>query len=91
MTDTAIETVVSGVRVDAKRLNLAMAAADMRTDEELARRSGVTTQTLRNIRRDGTCSLRVLGDLARACAINPIDLLITPGFPDPKVPALAMS
>ncbi len=78
-----------GVRVDEKRLNIAMAAAGVRTDEALAELAGVTGQTIRNIRASGTCSLRVLGGLATAVDCNPIDLLVTPGFPDPKLDALA--
>ncbi len=77
------------IRVDARRLDIAMALAGMRTDESLAESSGVTSQTLRNIRASGTCSLRVLARLASSLNCNPIDLLITPGYPDPKLGALA--
>lgn len=77
------------VKVDSRRLDIAMALAGMRTDEALADASGITRQTIGNIRNSGSCSLRVLSRLASSLECNPIDLLITPGYPDPKLGALA--
>ncbi len=85
------EEVKRRVLVDPVRLDVAMAQAQVKSDEELSRRSNVTRQTINNIRTANSCSLRVLGDLAHALGINPIDLLITPGFPDPKALALAVN
>lgn len=76
------------IRVDARRLDIAMALAGMRTDESLAEAASITGQTIRNIRASGSCSLRVLSRLAGSLDCNPIDLLITPGHPDPKLGAL---
>jgi hypothetical protein len=73
------------IRVDADRLRIAMAIAKIQTDEELAKRSNISARTLRNIRNSGTCSFEVLRDLAVAMGRNPMDLLVTPGFPDPKM------
>ena len=78
------------IRVDADRLRIAMAIAKIQTDEELAKRSSITPRTLRNIKNSGTCSFEVLRDLAVAMGRNPIDLLVTPVFPDPKCETLAV-
>ena len=77
------------MRVDSKRLELAMAAAGIRQYEDLANISGITSQTIRNIRKSGICSMNALAALAAALKCNPIDLIVTPGFPDPKLDALA--
>lgn len=77
------------IRVDSRRLDIAMAAAGIRTDKELAAKSGVEDRTIRNVRSSGTCSFKVLNSLADAIGCNPIDLLVTPGYPDPKWGALA--
>lgn len=80
---------VREMKVDEKRLDLAMAAAGVRQYDELATAAGITTQTIRNIRANGVCSMKVLAALADALNCNPIDLIVTPGFPDPKSDALA--
>lgn len=77
------------VKVDAKRIDIAMATAGIRQYEDLADAAGISSQTIRNIRASGVCSLKVLGSLAHALNCNPIDLIVTPGFPDPKLGALA--
>ena len=85
------EEVKRTVLVDAKRIDVAMAIVGVKSDEELARLADVTSQTIRNIRNTNSCSLRVLSDVASALDINPIDLLVTPGYPDPKAGALVAS
>lgn len=75
--------------VDATRLDIAMAIAGLRTDEKLAEKSGVDDRTLRNIRKLGKCSFDTLNKIASAIGCNPIDLLRTTGYPDPKWDALA--
>jgi DNA-binding Xre family transcriptional regulator len=77
------------IRVDSRRLDVALAAAGIRTDRELAEKSEVEERTIRNVRKLGTCSFKVLNSLADAIGCNPIDLLVTPGYPDPKWEALA--
>ena len=77
------------IKVASRRLDIAMAIAGMRTDESLAEAAGITGQTIRNLRSSGTCSFRVLNQLASSLNCNPIDLLVTPGYPDPKLDALA--
>ena len=77
------------LRVDSKRLDLAMAAAGIRQYEDLADAASISSQTIRNIRKEGICSMNVLSALADALNCNPIDLIVTPGFPDPKLEALA--
>ena len=77
------------LRVDEKRLDLAMAGAGIRQYEDLAAAAKISSQTIRNIRKDGICSMNVLAALANALNCNPIDLIVTPGFPDPKLEALA--
>jgi DNA-binding Xre family transcriptional regulator len=77
------------IKVDSRRLDVALAAAGIRTDNELAEKSGVDERTIRNVRRLGSCSFKVLNNLADAIGCNPIDLLVTPGYPDPKWEALA--
>ena len=77
------------LRVDSKRLDLAMAAAGIRQYEDLADAASISSQTIRNIRKEGICSMNVLSALADALNCNPIDLIVTPGFPDPKLEGLA--
>lgn len=76
------------LRVDSRRLDIAMAAAGVRTDNALAELADITDRTIRNIRTAETCSMQVLERIADALGCNPIDLLTTPGFPDPKLGAL---
>ena len=77
------------LKVDEKRLALAMANAGIRQYEDLANAAKISSQTIRNLRKDGICSMNVLVGLANALNCNPIDLIVTPGFPDPKLEALA--
>jgi DNA-binding Xre family transcriptional regulator len=77
------------IKVDSRRLDIALAAAGIRSDRDLAEKSEVDERTLRNVRRLGTCSFKVLNSIANAIGCNPIDLLVTPGHPDPKWEALA--
>jgi DNA-binding Xre family transcriptional regulator len=77
------------IKVDSRRLDVALAAAGIRSDRELSEKSGVDERTLRNVRRLGTCTFKVLNSIADAIGCNPIDLLVTPGYPDPKWEALA--
>lgn len=77
------------VKLDERRLDIAMAAAGIRTDEDLAKRSKIDARTIRNIRTTGSCSFKVWNALASAIGCNPIDLLVTTGYPDPKWEALA--
>ena len=77
------------LRVDSKRLDLAMAAAGIRQYEDLADAASISSQTIRNIRKEGICSMNVLSALADALNCNLIDLIVTPGFPDPKLDGLA--
>lgn len=78
------------IRVDADRLRIAMAIAKIHTDEELAKKSNIDARTIRNIKKNGSCSFDVLRDLSDAMGRNPIDLLVTTGFPDPNSAALAV-
>lgn len=78
------------VKVDEKRLNVAMAAAGIKTDDELGKLSEVDARTIRNVRTTGSCSFKVWNALAKATGCNPIDLLVTTGHPDPKWEALAV-
>ena len=77
------------IKVDSRRLDIALAAAGIRSDADLAQKSGVDERTIRNVRKLGTCSFKVLNGIAAAIGCNPIDLLVTPGYPDPKWEALA--
>jgi len=77
------------VKLDEKRLDVAMAAAGIRTDEKLAEMSKIDARTIRNIRTTGICSFKVWNALAQSIGCNPIDLVVTPGYPDPKWEALA--
>ncbi len=77
------------VRIDAKRLKIAMTIKGLETDKDLAAASGVDERTIRNIKSNGSGSFEVWNRLAEACGCNPIDLLVTPGYPDPNWAALA--
>lgn len=77
------------IKVDSRRLDVALAVAGIRSDRELSEKSGVDERTLNNVRRLGSCSFKVLNSIADAIGCNPIDLLVTPGYPDPKWGALA--
>ena len=78
------------IHIDPDRLRIAMAMAKIHTEEDLAKHSNISSRTLRNIKKNGTCSFEVLRDLSIAVGRNPIDLLVTPGFPDPNSEALAV-
>lgn len=80
---------IKGVRVDEKRLKIAMTAAGIKTDRELAKRSGVDERTIRNAKRLGSISWDAWVKMATAIGCNPIDLIVTPGFPLPKSETLA--
>lgn len=43
-----VAATIRGVRVDEKRLKVAMTAAGIKTDRELAQRSGIDERTIRN-------------------------------------------
>jgi len=77
------------IRVDEKRLKVAMIAAGIKTDRDLAEKSGVDERTIRNVKRLGTCSFDAWNKLAMAIGCNPIDLLVTQGYPDPNWVTLA--
>ena len=84
-----MQTVINkDVRIDNKRLDVAMAAAGVKTDKALDSLSGVDERTIRNVRRNGKASFEVWNKLATALDCNPIDLLVTEGYPDPKWAAL---
>lgn len=83
------DSVQMEIRVDERRLDIAMAAAGIRSDTELSKRSEVDERTIRNVRNSGSCSFKVWNSLAKAIGCNPIDLLVTTGYPDPKWDALA--
>ena len=78
-----------GVRIDETRLDIAMAVGGIRSDAELSAKSGVDQRTILNVRRHGSCTFKVWNLLAKATGCNPIDLLVTTGYPDPKWEALA--
>ena len=77
------------LKVSSQRLDIAMAVAGIKTDEDLAKRAGIDKRTLWNARKLGVVSFGVLARVAAVLKCNPIDLLETPGFPDPKWEALA--
>lgn len=83
-----MQAVTRDVRLDNKRLDVVMAAAGIKTDRALGELSGVDERTIRNVRRHGKCSFDVWNKLAAALGCNPIDLLVTEGYPDPKWAAL---
>lgn len=76
------------VKLDANRLGIAMAASGNLTDVALAEKAGITGRTLRNIRGSGNCSFAVWNAIADAVNWNPIDLIVTEGYPPPKSEAL---
>lgn len=76
------------VRIDSRRLDIAMAIAGISTDKELARRADLSLRTIAKVREAEDISFKSWNSLARALGCNPIDLLVTPGYPDPKLAAL---
>ena len=83
------ETIERGIRVDEKRLKVAMVAAGIKTDRELAKKSGIDERTIRNAKRIGSISWDAWNRIASAIGCNPIDLIVTPGYPRPKSETLA--
>lgn len=77
------------IKFDSRRLDVAMAIAGIKTDEELGKRAGIDKRTIWNARNLGKINFTSLNGIAAALGCNPIDLLVTPGFPDPKWEALA--
>lgn len=76
------------VRIDEQRLDVAMGLARIKTDRDLARKANVSYQTISNIRRTGVTTWRNWEALASALECSPFDLVVTRGFPDPKLVAL---
>ena len=56
---------------------------------EVARRMDVTRMTVYNLMRGDNTSLDVLSAFASALGVNPLDVLMTEGFPPPLVDAPA--
>lgn len=50
---------------------------------EVARRMNVTRMTVYNLMRGDNTTLDVLTAFAAALGVNPLDILMTEGFPDP--------
>ena len=80
--------VTPDVRLDGRRLDICMAIAGIKTDIELARRAELNPRTITSVRSTGEFSKGTLRALGRALRCNPIDLIVTPGFPDPKLDSL---
>lgn len=76
------------VRLDTHRLDIAMALRGIRSYIQLADEAGMSARNLQYAMREGRCTFDVLNKLAVALGVNPIDLLVTPGHPDPKLAAL---
>ncbi len=77
------------VRLDAQRLDIAMASEGISSDIALAKKASITGRTIRNIRHTGRCTFEVWERIATAVNWNPIDLIVVDGYPDPKSVALA--
>lgn len=77
------------IRIDERRLRVAMAAAGINTYKDLSEKSGVDLRTINNIKRLGTCQFEAWNRLAATIGCNPIDLLVTQGYPNPNWAALA--
>jgi DNA-binding Xre family transcriptional regulator len=76
------------VRIDGRRLKVIMDTKGIDTFEDLARTADLDRRTITRIRKLGTCEFEVWNKLASGLGCNPIDLLVTPGHPDPKSEAL---
>lgn len=84
-----MERLERSVRIDPQRLKITMTAAGIHTDKELAEKAKITIRTITNVKKFGTCSWDAWNSIADAIGCNPIDLLITPGYPRPNWEALA--
>ena len=84
-----MEKLERSVRIDPQRLKITMTAAGIHTDKELAEKANITIRTITNVKKFGTCSWDAWNSIASAIGCNPIDLLVTQGYPDPKWAALA--
>ena len=78
-----------GIRIDERRLKVAMITAGIKTDKELAKKADVDERTIRNAKSKGSISWEAWGKISAAIGCNPIDLIVTPGYPDPKSATLA--
>jgi transcriptional regulator with XRE-family HTH domain len=71
------------LRIDGERVHALMREKGIRSVQELAAMSGVHANTLTPVLRGGGWSARTAERLAAALGCNPIDLLVSEGYPEP--------
>jgi len=79
------------LKVSEREVRIRMAETGIYTIEELARRSGVSSTTIRNLFKGRDFKSDTLHKLARTLKCNPIDLLSVEGYPDPHLGAPAFT
>ena len=71
------------LRIDGERVHVLMRERGIGTLQELAGISGVHANTLTPVLRGGGWSAKTAEKLAEALGCNPIDLLVSEGYPEP--------
>lgn len=79
------------LRINEQMVRMKMVERGIRTVEDLAERTGVTSLTIRTLFKGGDFRAVTLQKLSLALGCNPLDLLIVEEFPDPLVVAPAFS
>lgn len=77
------------IRVDKQRVKVLMAIRGIDNYQDLATKTGMHYNNLLRMVNTGRFSVDSLEQLANALSVNPIDLIVTPGYPDPNLEPLA--
>lgn len=80
---------MKGMRIDEERVRALMKENGLHSYQDLAAASGVHANTLTVVLRGGGWSAKTAERLAKALNCNPIDLIVTEGFPEPFLAAQA--
>lgn len=77
------------VKLDKTRVKVAMAMKGIDDYSQLAKQAGMHYNNVYKMVKTGRFSVDSISALAEALDVNPIDLLVTPGFPPPNLAAPA--
>jgi DNA-binding Xre family transcriptional regulator len=78
------------IRLDERKVKVLMAMNAIDTLPALAEKAGMHYNSIHKMVKSGRFSIESLEALANVLGCNPIDLVTTEGFPDPKSPALVV-
>jgi DNA-binding Xre family transcriptional regulator len=79
------------LKINERNVRVFMADRGINTVEELAKKAGVSSVTIRRLFAGEEFRSSSLHSLAQALNCNPLDLLTVEGYPDPHCPAQAFA